>query len=234
MLLFNFLRFITLAPVAVLTVLAAFGTAMLVGLSFHEFSHAAVADRLGDHTARRFGRLTLDPRAHIDPMGALMIFAVGFGWARPTPVNPYNTPHPRLSMVLISLGGPVSNVLMAILAGLPFRLGLLDVPTGLARNPDVPYLVALFLSVIVSLNVVLAVFNLLPLAPLDGFRALVGLLPPNLGREVSKYEQWGPGILMLLFFLPFLTGYNPLFTVMDPLRHLLTELAMGVPRGIFG
>src|SRR5438034_851683 len=98
--------------------------AMLVGLSFHEFSHALVADRLGDHTARRFGRLTLNPRAHLDPVGSLMILFVGFGWARPTPVNPYNTPHPRLSMVLIALGGPLSNLVVAALAGIPIRLGI--------------------------------------------------------------------------------------------------------------
>jgi Zn-dependent protease len=234
MLLFRYLPFITQAPAAVFTVILAFVVSMLVGLSFHEFSHAAVADRLGDHTARRFGRLTLNPRAHLDPVGALMILFVGFGWARPTPVNPYNTRQPRLSMVLIALGGPVSNLIIAFVAGLPLRLEIVEPTLALARNPDISYLVGLFLTWMVSLNVVLAVFNLLPLAPLDGFRVLVGLLPPHLGRELSKLEQWGPGILMLLFFLPFMTGYNPLFLVMNPLLDFFTELAMGVRGGIFG
>jgi Zn-dependent protease len=234
MLLFRYLPYITQAPASVLTVILAFVVSMLVGLSFHEFSHAAVADRLGDHTARRFGRLTLNPMAHLDPVGALMILFVGFGWAKPTPVNPYNTVRPRLSMVLIALGGPVSNLIIAFIAGLPLRLGIFEPTMGLARNADAPYLAGLFLTWMVSLNVVLAVFNLLPLAPLDGFRVLVGLLPSDLAREVSKVEQWGPGILMLLFFLPFLTGYNPLFTVMNPLLDLFTQLAMGVRGGIFG
>jgi len=234
MLLFRYLPYITQTPAAVLTVILAFVVSMLVGLSVHEFSHAAVADRLGDHTARRFGRLTLNPRAHLDPMGALMIMFVGFGWAKPTPVNPYNTPRPRLSMVLIALGGPLSNLAIAFVAGLPLRLGIVDPSLSLARNPDASYLVGLFLTWMVSLNVTLAVFNLLPLAPLDGFRVLVGLLPPNLAREISKYEQWGPGILMLLFFLPFITGFNPLFTVMNPLLDFFTESAMGVRGGIFG
>ena len=225
MVLLRYLPHITEAPALVLTIILAFVVSMLVGLSFHEFSHAAVADRLGDHTARRFGRLTLNPRAHLDPMGALMILFVGFGWAKPTPVNPYNTPRPRLSMVLIALGGPLSNLVIAFIAGLPLRLGAIDPSTSL---------VGVFLASVVSLNVTLAVFNLLPLAPLDGFRVLVGLLPPDLARVVSRYEQWGPGLLMLLFFLPFITGYNPLFTVMNPLLGFFNQLAMGTRGGIFG
>lgn len=236
MLLFRYLPYITEAPAAVLTVIGAFAFSMLIGLSIHEFSHAAVADRLGDHTARRFGRLTLNPVVHIDPVGALMILFVGFGWARPTPVNPFNTLNPRMSMVLIALGGPVSNLVIALIAGLPLRLGILQAEMGLQRGVDVAFLAGLFLTWVVSINVVLAVFNLLPLAPLDGFKVLVGLLPEEMGREAQRLEAWGPGLLMLLFFLPFLTGgaINPLFTVMNPLLDFFNGVAMGRPGGLFG
>jgi Zn-dependent protease len=236
MLLLASLQYFTLAPAAVIALLLAFAASMLVGLSFHEFSHAAVADRLGDHTARRFGRLTLDPRAHIDPMGALMVLLVGFGWARPTPVNPNATANPRLSMVLIALGGPVSNLLLAFAAGLPLRFGLLEYTRELQMGFDPVYLAGFALSWFIYINVLLAVFNLLPLAPLDGFKVVLGLLPPDLSRQVEPLERWGPGLLMLLFFLPFLTGgaFNPLFEVMDPLRRLILGAVVGEPSAFVG
>jgi Zn-dependent protease len=238
--LLRYLSVITFAPWAFVILIAAFIVSMLAGLAFHEFSHALAADRLGDRTPRRFGRLTLDPRAHLDPIGSLLILFVGFGWAKPTPVNPNNTNNPRRSMVVIALAGPLSNLTIAGLAGLPIKLDLVPffhpfinpaaasfaarVWTATPEN-----LIGLFLGTVVLLNVLLAVFNLLPLAPLDGFRALVGLLPPELGRSLARLEPWGPGILMVLFFLPFLSGgqFNPLFTVMSPLLELFLNLFAG-------
>jgi Zn-dependent protease len=228
------------APEAFVILIAAFVFSMLVGLSFHEFSHAYVADRLGDRTPRSFGRLTLNPRAHFDPVGSTMILFVGFGWAKPVPVNPFNTRNPQRSMAMIASAGPVANLSMAALAGLPIQLGWVPfwhpfISPGLASAyaqawTDTPQdLMGLFLGTVVLLNVLLAVFNLLPLAPLDGFRVAVGLLPRDLSVQVARIEPWGPGILFTLILLPFLSGgdFNPLFTVMGPLIDFFLEVFVG-------
>ena len=237
------LRYITVigdAPMAFLILIAAFLFSMLVGLSFHEFSHAYVADSLGDRTPRSYGRLTLNPRAHLDPAGSLMILFAGFGWARPVPVNPFNTRNPQRAMAMIASAGPVSNLLMAAIAGLPIQLGWAPfwhpfVHPSLAsqwaevwtRSPQ--DLLGLFLGTVVLLNVLLAVFNLLPLAPLDGFRVAVGLLPRDLAQPLARLERWGPGILIVLILLPFISGgeFSPLFTVMGPLIDFFLDLFVG-------
>ncbi len=240
-LLFMVLRYLTVlgdAPEAFLILIAAFMFSMLVGLSFHEFMHAYVADRLGDRTPRSFGRLTLNPRAHLDPVGSLMILFVGFGWARPVPVNPFNTRNPQRSMAMIASAGPLSNLAMAAIAGLPIQFGSVPFwhpfvsPTLASRYAqawtETPQdLLGLFLGTVVLLNVLLAVFNLLPLAPLDGFRVAVGLLPRDLSEPLARLEPWGPGILMLLIFMPFLTGSSPLFAVMGPLIDFFLDLFVG-------
>ena len=237
------LRYLTViddAPMAFLILIAAFLFSMLVGLSFHEFSHAYVADSLGDRTPRSYGRLTLNPRAHLDPAGSLMILFAGFGWARPVPVNPLNTRNPQRAMAMIASAGPVSNLLMAAIAGLPIQLGWAPfwhpfVQPALAsqwaevwtRSPQ--DLLGLFLGTVVLLNVLLAVFNLLPLAPLDGFRVAVGLLPRDLAQPLAQLERWGPGILIVLILLPFISGgeISPLFTVMGPLIDFFLDLFVG-------
>lgn len=237
---FRFLSVLTEAPNVFLVLLSAFLVAMLTGLAFHEFSHALVADKLGDHTARRMGRLSLNPLRHLDPVGSLLIFFVGFGWAKPVPVNPFNTPNPQRSMALIAFAGPASNLVMAGLAAIPIKLGLVPflhpfvdprfvqvLASQWSRSPA--DLAGLFLGTIVLLNVLLAIFNLIPIAPLDGFRAAVGLLPDALSQSLARLEPWGPGILMLLIFAPFLTGgqINPLFDLMDPLIGFLLNLFVG-------
>ncbi len=237
------LRYISVigdAPEAFVILIAAFVFSMLVGLSFHEFSHAYVADRLGDRTPRMAGRLTLNPRAHLDPAGALMILFAGFGWARPVPVNPSHTANPQRSMAMIASAGPLANLLLASVAALPIRLGWVPfwhpfVAPGLARQwaqvwTETPQdLIGLFLGTVVLLNVLLAVFNLLPLAPLDGFRVAVGLLPRELAQSMARLEPWGPGILIVLILLPFLSGgeFSPLFTVMGPLIDFFLDLFVG-------
>jgi Zn-dependent protease len=236
------------APLAFVILVGAFAVSMVVGLAFHEFMHAYVADRLGDGTPRRFGRLTLDPRAHLDPLGSTLIFFIGFGWAKPVPVNPANTANPKSAMAMIAAAGPLTNLAVAGLAGIPIQLGWVPalhpfVGSGLAEPlarfaTDSPEnLIGLFLGTIVLLNVLLAVFNLLPLAPLDGFRVAVGLLPRELARPLAEAERWGPGVLMLLIFAPFLTGgeINPLFTVLGPpIDVLLGLLAPGINQLRFG
>jgi Zn-dependent protease len=237
---FRFLSVLTSAPNVFLVLISAFLVAMLTGLAFHEFSHALVADRLGDRTARHMGRLTLNPLRHLDPVGSLLIFFIGFGWAKPVPVNPFNTSNPKRSMAFIAFAGPASNLVMAGLAAIPIRLGLVPflhpfvdprfvelLAAEWSRSPT--DLAGLFLGTIVLLNVLLAVFNLIPLAPLDGFRAAVGLLPEELSQPLARIEPWGPGLLMLLIFAPFLTGgqLNPLFDAMAPLISFFLDLFVG-------
>lgn len=164
--------------------------AILIGLTVHEYSHGLAADRLGDHTARNQGRLTLNPIAHIDPVGFLMLILFKFGWAKPVPVNPYNLRvNPARGMLLVALAGPVSNLLLALLSA--FLLG-----TGLTQyNVYFHYIVLYSLQI----NVVLAIFNLIPVPPLDGSKILAGLLPGQ-SRFIYGMETYGTIILLLLMF----------------------------------
>ena len=240
------LRYFTLlfsAPQAFVILVAAFTVSLLVGLIFHEYCHAVVANRLGDPTPRRAGRLTLNPRAHYDPLGTSLIFLVGFGWAKPVPVNPNYAANPKQAMLLISLAGPASNLVMATLAAVPIRLGLVPfwhpfVASASAeqwaaiwtRTPG--DLIGLFLGTVVLLNVLLGVFNMLPIPPLDGSKVLMGLLPEPLSREYRKLEPWGMGILMLIIFAPFLTGGSvSLLAFISPVINFLLALLVGGPGG---
>ncbi len=175
----------------------AFAVALVIAFSVHECAHAWTAYQMGDPTARNQGRLTLDPRKHLDVLGAIMVLAVGFGWAKPTPGDPYRlSAGPKAGMALVSLSGPLSNLAMAIVAAIPLKMGLV-LPTYSSQFLPDPYqLVFTF----VFLNVVLAVFNILPIAPLDGFAILYGLLPYPTSESFKKLEPFGPIILLLLIF----------------------------------
>lgn len=164
--------------------------AILIGLTFHEYAHGWVADRLGDRTARNQGRLTLNPIAHIDPVGFLMLILFRFGWAKPVPVNPYNLRmDPAKGMLVVSLAGPTANLVVALAAALLWRLGLHNlVPYG-----------NIFLILIIQINVVLAIFNLIPVPPLDGSKILAGLFPSQ-ARFIYGMETYGTIILLLLLF----------------------------------
>ena len=220
----QYLPLLRTAPLEFAVVVAAFAASMLLGLIFHEYCHAWVANRLGDPTPRLSGRLTLDPRSHYDPIGTTMILFAGFGWAKPVPVNPNYTSNPKRSLLLISLAGPASNLVVAFLAGLPIRFGLFDQPfVGASVG-----LIGFFLFVVVYLNVLLAVFNMLPIPPLDGSKVLMGLLPNDLARQYQRLEPWGMGILMLLIIAPFLTdGLVDLRVVTKPVTDFLLWLFIG-------
>jgi Zn-dependent protease len=228
----QFLPLLFDAPLAFAIICSAFVISMLTGLIFHEFCHAYVADRLGDRLPRRLGRLTLDPRAHYDPIGTTLIFFVGFGWAKPVPVNP-RTP---VQMAAIALAGPLSNFVMAGLAALPLKMGLVPfwhpfVGGGVVRlfaeqwASSPADLFGLFLGTVVLLNVLLGTFNLIPIPPLDGSRLLDLVLPPHLAHE---WGRWGPGILMLLVLAPYITGGSfSLLTVTGPFVDLLLRAFLG-------
>lgn len=182
-----------------------------------------MADQLGDPTPRYQGRLTLNPLAHLDPLGTLMLIVARFGWGKPVPVNPYNLRNgPRSGMAMVSFAGPLANLVTAALLALPVRLGLV-MPTMSGRF--IPSL-DMVITTTLLLNVILAVFNLLPIAPLDGFRLLVGLLPYRWSYTLARYESYGPVFLMLLVAMGFF-GINILGLVMDPIIRLLLLLLTG-------
>ena len=201
---------------ALLVYIAATSLAIFTGLAFHEFCHAWAANELGDDTAARQGRLTLNPLAHLDPMGAVLIFLVGFGWAKPTPVNPWRLRGgPTRGNAIVAFAGPASNFFFAALAAIPLKMGLVDPQFGslerLISDGSGEDFVALFLLVFVSLNIILGIFNLIPLPPLDGFKVAVGILPKEAAETLQRLEPWGPGILMTLIVLSFLDlPINPL------------------------
>ena len=196
--------------------------ALVVGIAFHEFCHALSASALGDPTARRLGRLSLNPLRHLDPFGTLLLLLAGFGWGKPVPVNAYALRNgPRTGMAMVAAAGPLSNLAVAALMAAPIRLGwapwhnpfVSSFATG-SWSPD-DY-VGLFLSAGVLLNSILAVFNFLPLAPLDGFRVWVGVLPIAIARPISRLEPYGMFILLILFFLGPAVGINFFSAVVRP------------------
>jgi Zn-dependent protease len=198
---------------------------LLISLPFHEFSHALAAYRLGDSTARLFGRLTLDPRAHLDPVGALMlaitVFAgFGLGWAKPTPVNPINLRNGKWGEAIVAAAGPLSNLVLAIAAAIPLRFML-------ALGIDVPYLLNI-LAAFVFINILLMVFNFIPIPPLDGSKVLYAFLDPATAFRVRPMlEQYGPLLLLLLILLPSFGGLNPLAAIFTGIAQPLFELLTG-------
>lgn len=168
--------------------------ALLVGLTFHEFSHAFVADTLGDHRPRAMGRLTLNPVAHVDPLGAIMLIVAGFGWAKPVMVNPGALRGGRQSMALVAFAGPIANVVVAIGFAVVFRvLDIVGVDNGFAVR---------LVELIVLLNILLAIFNLIPIPPLDGYNVLLAYLPPRQAIVLQQYAPYGVIALLLLIILP--------------------------------
>jgi len=194
--------------------LATLITTLVVGLTVHEFAHAWTANRLGDPTAADLGRLTLDPRKHLDPLGSLVFLVVGFGWAKPVPINPYRLDH--RDILLVALAGPVSNLALALLAaGTNLALG------GTSSPPLVAGLLGFFLF----LNVVLAVFNMLPIPPLDGWKVVMGLVPASIAARMRAFE-YGPGQVALLVLI---VASRMLPPALDPI-HLLVDR----PRELIG
>lgn len=172
-------------------------------LPVHEFAHGWMAKKLGDNTARYQGRLTMNPLAHVDPMGALFILFFGFGWAKPVPVNPYNFKNRKRDMAFTALAGPVSNVLVAVLGAFLYYAIFLLFPVQLTQTT---VYVAYFFNTFISINIGLAVFNLLPIPPLDGSRIFSAILPDKWVFKMAQYEQY---IFIGLFLLMFTGVLNP-------------------------
>ena len=213
-----FIHYLFSNPLYMLLVVLPMG---LVAITFHEVAHGYVAYRLGDPTAHNAGRLTLNPIAHFDLFGTLAILLLGFGWAKPVPVNPRYFKDPGKGMMITALAGPASNLIMATAFLILFRLAvLLPVPVAIP-------LVKLF-GFGAGINIILMVFNLIPIPPLDGSRVLAYILPPNLSYRFQELERYGLFLVIgLLFILPRL-GFN--FTgFLFGWAFYLVALVSGVP-----
>lgn len=184
---------------------------LVIGFTLHEWAHAYTAYRLGDYTAYRQGRLTLDPRAHIEPIGIILALIAGFGWARPVPVNPSAFyPHETRGLVIVSLAGPLMNLVIAAVVG-----ALIQVMISVEMMSGFLYTV---LATLVLFNIVLFLFNLIPLAPLDGYRIAVGALPRQQSYTLVRYERETTLALMLIIMLGAITNgrLDPLGTILGP------------------
>lgn len=184
---------------------------VFLSLSFHEFSHGYVAYKLGDNTAKNMGRLSLNPLSHLDPIGALCLLLFGFGWARPVPINPNNFESGKYKkgMVLTSIAGPVSNILLAFISILIIKiLGLLPYNLPTAVNILIT-VVSTLCQTLIIMNLSLAVFNLIPIPPLDGSKVLNAVLPARIYFKIMQYEQFGFIALIILINLPI---FNSLLT----------------------
>ncbi len=201
---------------------------LLTAFSVHEFAHAWTADYFGDDTPRYNGRLTLNPMAHLDPLGSLMLVVAGFGWAKPVPVNPYilrrRSP---AALMWVALAGPMSNLLLAILAAIPFRLGLVAIEQAYFGTggllPSFPQLLLEFIII----NLVLMLFNLIPVAPLDGEKIADYFFPPAWSDFLARIRPYGPMILMVLFIGGPYLGIDILGWIIRPALSLIFNALVG-------
>ena len=189
---------------------------LVFALVFHEFSHAWVANKLGDPTARYSGRLTLNPLAHLDPFGSLMILFVGFGWAKPVPVDSRYLANPRVDMMKIAFAGPAANLLLAFVGGTIIRTGLV--------SDSITLVILLFTQI----NIMLAVFNMIPIPPLDGSQIFSGIMIRRYPELVYKLQMYGPQILLGLIMIGYFTRISPIWIVMSPFVNFFLFLFAGL------
>jgi Zn-dependent protease len=186
---------------------------LVLAISIHEYAHARAADQLGDPTPRSQGRLTLDPRAHLDPLGSLALLFLGFGWGRPVQFDPYNLRNPRRDSALIAIAGPISNLILATILSLIMRF----VSVGIFDS---------VLAILVMMNISLAIFNLVPIFPLDGEKILGGILPPDLYREYAMIMRQYGTIILIFMLLPIAGGTSPISALISPVISFVSQLLL--------
>ena len=206
--------------------------AVVASVTFHEFSHALTATTLGDTTAKDRGRLSLNPKAHLDPAGSIMFLLAGFGWGKPVPVNAYAFGANALRhMMLVAFAGPLSNFVLAFLIGLLFKMGIVEWPFSVIFVPiessaPVSLIVGQFFAMWLFLNLILGVFNLIPLAPLDGSKVAAGLLPKSLAIPLLRLEPYGPPILLVVIMLDIMLGVGIIAWIVGPPIRFLEGIVL--------
>lgn len=197
---------------------------IIFSLTVHEFFHAWTANRFGDPTAKDMGRLTLNPLAHLDLMGTLMLFVSNFrfGWAKPVPVNPYNLRNYRHDDFWIAAAGPLSNMGLALISGTVFRIMN---STGMIGQMEAVDMILFFM---IMINVSLAIFNLLPIFPLDGSHIFRNILPARYGPTLDQVERYSPIILMVLIFSGMFFGHSLIWIILGPFIKFFVMLFSGI------
>lgn len=211
--------------------------AILVAISVHEASHALAAFRLGDDTARRLGRLSLNPMRHLDPLGTLMLLVAGFGWGKPVPVDPYRFrrgPGAMSGMALVSIAGPISNFAVAGVLGTLVRFGVLSWHTPISYSvpfgqKTLQWMASDMIGYVITFNIMLGVFNLLPVAPLDGFKVVLGVLPRSLAYPMARLEQYGSMILLTVVGFDVFFRAGILWSILNPGLSFATRVLVGKP-----
>lgn len=190
--------------------------ALLVAITIHEFAHAITADYLGDPTSRIQGRVSLNPLVHLDMFGTLLILLMGFGWGKPVVFDPYNLKHPRKDAAIISFAGPLSNFILAIVLSIVLRLFVLF-------DQSIFFTISyFFFAPVISINVMLGIFNLIPIHPLDGFKIVGGLLPEDKAHEWYQLERYGM-IFLILLIIPLGQG-SLVSSIIGPIISFATNL----------
>lgn len=189
---------------------------LLFALVFHEFAHGWVANKLGDPTAKYAGRLTLNPMAHLDMFGSLMILFVGFGWAKPVPVDSRYLANPRTDMMKIAFAGPAANLLLALFTGILIRI------TGYLGS------FTTMMIMFTQINITLAIFNMIPIPPLDGSQIFSGFMIRSNPDLVMKLQIYGPQILMGLILFGMLTSISPIWMIISPFVNFFMFLFTGM------
>ncbi|MEN6522259.1 MAG: site-2 protease family protein, partial [Anaerolineaceae bacterium] len=199
---------------------------LFVAFSVHEFAHAWTANAFGDDTPRNAGRLTLNPLKHLDPIGTLVLIFAGFGWAKPVPINPYTLERRSPAAVMwVSLAGPFSNFLIAIIAAIPLRFGWIPYTISGKIFPS-PYQ---FLVEFITINLLLMLFNLIPLAPLDGEKIIEHLLPESWNMGFQRIRPYSTLILLLIIFVLPMIGVDIFGWIITPVLTNLYKLLLGIP-----
>lgn len=217
MLLFHLLNLLIYNPTAFVITIAVIIVPLFISMSFHELAHGYVAYKFGDVTPKLQGRLTLNPFAHLDPVGTLMLFIIGIGWAKPVIINPRNLPG-KTEQMLVALAGPATNFLLALIFA--FASVYLQT-THQGANSEVFKIIIMSLGIIIRINLILAIFNLLPIPPLDGSRIVTWLLPEKFEYYFLSFEPFG---LIFILLILFSGGFNYLVNFVDFVQLKLLAL----------
>lgn len=200
---------------------------LIIAFTVHEFAHAFFAWKFGDPTAKMLGRVTLNPAKHLDVLGTLLFVIAGFGWAKPVPVNRANFKNERWMSIVVSAAGPLSNLVLAFLGVLMLHLGLKLGWIDLMSVDRVQQAIQIFLQYFVTYNILLFLFNLIPLPPLDGYRIIEDLAPRSVQAKLARFEQWSVFVFLLIVFLPPLRQItlDPLFSLINPIFATFSRAA---------